>query len=61
MIRAVTEVVLEAAAEGVDGMVGRGDREGNPERVAVRVDVAVLVGITWMAARCRSEVENCTE
>ena len=50
-MKAVAEVVLEAAAEGVDGMVGLGDLEGNPERVAVRVFVAVTVGMTCIAAR----------
>lgn len=47
---AVPEAVFDAAAEGVDGMVGLGDLEGNPERVAVRVVVAVEVGIRFMAA-----------
>jgi hypothetical protein len=47
---AVPEAVFEAAAEGVDGMVGLGDLEGNPERVAVRVVVAVEVGISCIAA-----------
>lgn len=45
-MKAVADVVLETAAEGVDGIVGLGDLEGNPERVAVRVDVGVRVGIT---------------
>lgn len=53
VMMAVPEAVREAAAEGVDGMVGLGDLEGNPERVAVRVDVAVIVGITCKAASCR--------
>jgi len=48
---AVPEAVFEAAAEGVDGMVGLGDFEGNPERVAVRVVVAVVVGMRFIAAR----------
>jgi hypothetical protein len=43
---AVPEAVFEEAAEGVDTRVGLGDLEGNPERVAVRVLEAVIVGIT---------------
>lgn len=42
--------VREAAAEGVEGMVGLGDLDGNPERVAVRVVVGVFVGIILIAA-----------
>lgn len=57
----VPEAVRVAAAEGVDGIVGLGDLEGNPERVAVRVDVAVIVGIRFKAASCRSGLCNCTE
>jgi hypothetical protein len=47
---AVPEAVCVALAEGVDGMVGLGDLEGNPERVAVRVVVGVIVGIIFTAA-----------
>jgi hypothetical protein len=48
---AVPEAVFEAAAEGVDGRDGLGDLEGNPERVAVRVEVGVRVGMRFIAAR----------
>lgn len=58
---AVPEEVREAAAEGVDRRVGLGDLEGNPERVAVRVVVAVRVGIRFIAASCRSVLKSCTE
>ena len=51
VIIAVPEEVREAAADGVEGIVGLGDLEGNPERVAVRVVVAELVGIRFTAAR----------
>jgi len=51
VIIAVLEAVREAAADGVEGIVGFGDLEGNPERVAVRVVVAVVVGMILMAAR----------
>jgi hypothetical protein len=46
----VPDAVLEAGAEGVDSRVGLGDLEGNPERVAVRVVVAVTVGMRFTAA-----------
>ncbi len=39
---------------GVEGIVGFADLEGNPERVAVRVVVADVVGINATAARFRS-------
>ena len=61
VIMAVPEAVREAAAEGVDGMVGLGDLEGNPDRVAVRVEVAVMVGMMFIAASCRSGLKSCTE
>ena len=61
VIIAVPDAVLEAGAVGVDAMVGLGDLEGNPERVAVRVVVAELVGMRFTAASCRSELKSCTE
>ncbi len=53
--------MFEAGAVGVDARVGLGDLEGNPERVAVRVVVAELVGMRFTAASCRSELKSCTE
>ncbi len=53
---AVPVLVRDSAAEGVAGRVGLGDLEGNPERVAVRVVVAELVGMIFTAARRRSEL-----
>ena len=50
VMMAVPEAVCVALGEGVDGMVGLGDLEGNPERVAVRVVVGVIVGIIFTAA-----------
>lgn len=47
---AVPEAVCVALAEGVEGRVGLGDLEGNPERVAVRVVVADDVGMIFTAA-----------
>lgn len=54
VIAGVPVAVCVVREVGVDAIVGLGDLEGNPERVAVRVVDAVCVGTTATPARFRS-------